>query len=144
MIWPMPYDASADTLVCELRLPAVLVLIAAAVVLAAVAAVGYLPLPGWLRVLMGVLAAAYGSAALRSWWQRMPVRLTLTGDGRCRGLLAGEMVPLGTVRDALIWYPFVVMTVAGRGRRHLLITRGMVEEEEFRRLRARLRTLVAP
>lgn len=141
----MPYDASADTLVCELRLPAVLVLLAAGAVLAAVAAVGYLPLSGWLRVLTGVLIAAYGITALRSWWRRMPARLTLTGDGRCRGVVAdGEMVPLGTVRAALIWYPFVLMTLAGRRRRHLLITRGMIKEDEFRRLRVRLRTLVAP
>ncbi len=141
----MPYDSSADTLVCELRLPAVLVLLAAGAVLAAVAAVVYLPLPGWLRVLMGVLVAAYGSASLWSWWYRMPVRLALTGDGRCRGVVAGgELMPLGIVRDALIWYPFVLMTLTGRRKRHLLVTRGMVKEDEFRRLRARLRTLVAP
>lgn len=141
----MPYDASADTLVCELRFPAAFGLMVAGAVLAVVAAVASLPFAVWLRFLLGCLMAGYAGIALWRWWRRMPARLAVTGDGRCRGLAAGgDVVRYGTVRDALVWRPFVVIAVSDRRGRHLFISRDMVAATEFRRLRARLRTVMSP
>lgn len=141
----MPYDVSADTLVCELRFPVALGVLAAAAVLAAVAAVTALPLAAGPTVVLGILVAAYGLASLWRWWRSMPARLVITGDGRCRGLgEGGEVCRYGSIRDGVVWRFFVVIKAVGRRRRYLLITRGMVREAEFRRLRARLRTVTAP
>lgn len=141
----MSYDASADTLVCELRFPVALGLLGVLAVLGAVAAAASLPLPGWPRVLVTVLVGGYGGWALWHWWRRMPARLVVTGDGRCRGLTSdGEVVLYGTIRGGVAWPAFVVIQAAGRRRRHLFIIRGMLAEADFRRLRVRLRTLVAP
>lgn len=141
----MSYDASADTLVCELRFPATLGLLGILAVLGAAAAAASLPLPGWPRVLLTVLVGGYGGAALWRWRRRMPARLVITGDGRCRGLTSdGEVSLFGTIRDGVVWSAFVVIRATGRRRRHLFITRGMLAESDFRRLRVRLRTLVAP
>lgn len=145
MTWPMPYDASADTLVCELRFPAALALLAAGAVLAGVGSLAFLPLPAWLRVLLGILVTGYATAALWHWWRSMPARLVVTGDGRCRGLDAGgEVSRYGVIRDGVVWRSFVIIRAGDRRRSHLFITRGMVEPAEFRRLRARLRTVTAP
>lgn len=141
----MSYDASADTLVCKLRFPVALGLLGVLAVLGAVAAVASLPLPGWPRVLLAVLVGGYGGMALWHWWGRLPARLVITGDGRCRGLTSdGEVALYGKIRGGVVWPLFVVIQATGRRRRHLFITRGMVAEADFRRLRVRLRTLAAP
>lgn len=141
----MSYDASADTLVCRLRFPVALGLLGILAVLGAAAAVAFLPLPGWSRVLLTVLVGGYGGAALWHWWRRMPARLVVTGDGRCRGLTGdGEVALYGNIRDGVVWPAFVVIHATGRRRHHLFITRGMLAESDFRRLRVRLRTRVAP
>jgi hypothetical protein len=145
MTWPMSYDASADTLVCELRFPVALGLLGVLAVSGAVAAAASLPLSGWWRVLLTVLVGGCGGTALWHWWHFMPARLVITGDGRCRGLTSdGEMALYGKIRGGVVWPAFVAIQAGGRRGRHLFITRGMLAEADFRRLRVRLRTLVAP
>lgn len=141
----MSYDASDDTLVCELRFPVALGLLGILAVLGAAAAVASLPLSGWLRVLLAILVLGYGGTSLWHWRRRLPARLVITGDGRCRGLTGdGEVVLYGKIRGGVVWPAFVAIQASGRRRRHLFITRGMLTEADFRRLRVRLRTLVAP
>lgn len=141
----MSYDASDDTLVFELRFPTAFAAMVAVSAVAGIAALSFLSLPTWLRATLSVLVALYAVGAFWRWWRRMPARLAITGDGRCRGVTAGgDMVRYGPVRDGVVWQSFVVITAGERCRRHLFITRGMVRAPGFGQLRARLRTAVSP
>lgn len=143
MIWPMSYDSSADTLVFELRFPAGLGVLVGALALAGVLAVAVLPLPVWVRVLLSALVAGYAATAVWIWWRRMPARLAITGDGRCRGHADPDgVIRYGVIRDGLVRRRFVVVRAGRRRGRFLLVTRGMVSDSEFRRLRSRLRTVM--
>ncbi len=141
----MPRDASADTLVFELGFPARLAVLLGAGAAAALAVTLALPLPWWGRGLAAVAVLTYAVAAGLRWWRGMPARLAITGDGRCRGIRRdGSVRRYGPVTGGIVRRGFVVVEAGSARRRHMLITAGMVAPDQFRRLRSRLRRVVAP
>lgn len=138
----MPYDASANTLVCDLRLPARLALVLSVGAAVALLVAVTLPLPTWARGLLALSAAGYALGCAWLWWRRTPARLVITGDGRCRVISRqGTNRRHGQIRGGTVRRSFVtIRTDAG----HILVTNGMLEPCLFRRLRARLRTVAAP
>lgn len=138
----MPFDASDNTLVCELRVTTGLALAWTAGGVVSLGMAFLLPLPGWVRASIAAMAAVYAAAGAWFWLRRMPARIVVTGDGRCRGVSRdGVNRQFGRVKGAVIRRRFVSVRTEAR---HLLITRGMVGGRQFRRLRARLRTAVVP
>lgn len=141
----MPRDASADTLVFELGFPAGLAVLLAGGAVAALAVTLALPLPWWARGLAAGGVVVHAAIAGLRWWRGMPVRVTITGDGRCRGVRRdGTVRRYGSVTGGVVRRGFVVVETESARPRHLLITPGMVAPEQFRRLRSRLRRVAAP
>lgn len=141
----MPSVGSDDTLVFELRLPAVLAIVYGGGVAVAVYAALVLPVPWWGRAGLATIVAVYGLHAGLRWWRRMPARLVITGDGRCRGITRdGTHQRYGQIHGGVVRRSYVVVETSGGGRRHLMVTAGMLGAPQFRRLKSRLRVAVSP
>lgn len=141
----MPLDASDGTLVCKLDAPVRPALLFAGALVACLVAVIALPLSWPVRVALAVVAAGYLVISLFYWWRRLPARLVITGDGRCRGIEQdGTTLRYGNIRGGMVRQSWVVIETDGPERRRLLLTKGMLGRTQFRRLRVRLRTAVAP
>ena len=132
---------SAPTLACELGRSRIELSAIAALTLAALAAPWAAPIGPGARIMLSAVALSAMAFALSGWRRRPWVGMVLADEGRVVLRRADASEWRGTLREATLLAPLVVLALDGEGgaRLHLPIYPDSTDRDSLRRLRVLLR-----